>query len=666
MNAANVTNDLNVGGAIHTSGSGGDITMTGGNITGVNNISANSANLTNLLQGNTANFTGNVEALNFIGNLANGSSNIQIDNGGNITFSPGTGYGNAVTISNIGLAIIGNLNANGTITSNTGFVSNSVTAFANTPLTLSAGTATGSANINVSIVPSGNGTVDVSSARITNLGEPTQNSDAATKYYVDTVAQGLNVHTAAYAGTTGTLAVATGGTVTYHAGPNGAVPGVGAYLSTTGTFHFIDGANVQTVGTRILVKNEANAVWNGVYTYSNTTTVVRATDEDQNGDFAGGDFLFITTGDTLADTGWVQTVDNVVVGTSNIEFTQFSGAGQYTANTSAGLLLTGTVFSAKVDGNANPTIAFDGSGNLYVPANAAFTTPNVGAATGTSLDLTGNVLAANINANALITAANVDVTGNIRTGNITANVNITATANLSANNANITNNITVGSANVTGNLQGNIANFSGNLTSLNANLGNLATANYVNVTTQINGNIANFTGNLTAANADLGNLAIANYVNVANDLSVTGTANIGNVNLTGDITANSITSNNRVSATNLKIGNSYIYANTATTTGTTPQTICSFMITNTDVYGIEYIVKSYDAAGSGKYSMATVQSVTNGLDVDYVTYATVRLGNTTGQLSVTRTAVGSDVSINLVATPATNNATVWTTQYRLI
>ena len=88
------------------------------------------------------------------------------------------------------------------------------------------------------------------------------------------------------------------------------------------------------------------------------------------------------------------------------------------------------------------------------------------------------------------------------------------------------------------------------------------------------------------------------------------------------------------------------------------------MITNTDVYGIEYIVKSYDAAG--KYSMATVQAVTNGTDVNYVTFATVRLGNTTGALSVTRTAVGLDVSINLVATPSSSNSTVWTTQYRLI
>jgi hypothetical protein len=378
-----------------------------------------------------------------------------------------------------------------------------------------------------------------------------------------------------------------------------------------------------------------------------------------------GAFVFVQTGSANADTGWVQTADNPTIGTTAIVWVQFSGAGQYSANTNAGLALNGTVFSAKVDGNTNPTTAFDGNGNIYVPAGAAFTTPNIGAATGTSVDLSGNVLAGNVNSNAKVTAASIEVTGNILTNNLAANLNITATGNLSGNNATVTNLLTVsGNANVALTLNGNIANFSGNLTALNANLGNLATANYVNVATQLNGNVANFSGNLTAANANLGNLATANYVNVANDLNVSGTANLANVSLTGNITANNITSNNRVSATNIKIGNSYIYANTVTTVSTNAADLASFMITNTDVYGIEYIVKSYDAAG--KYSMATVQAVTNGVDVNYVTFATVRLGNTTGVLSVTRTAVGPDVSINLVATPSSSNSTVWTTQYRLI
>ena len=98
------------------------------------------------------------------------------------------------------------------------------------------------------------------------------------------------------AATTGTLDAASGGTVSYNNGSSG----VGATLTTTGTFLLIDGANIQTAGTRVLVKNEGNAAWNGIYTYTNTTTLTRATDFD-NGSPSGeipGAFTFIEAGST--------------------------------------------------------------------------------------------------------------------------------------------------------------------------------------------------------------------------------------------------------------------------------------------------------------------------------------------------------------------------------
>ena len=535
---ANLAGNLNVVGNI----------ANANNISVTNNISVGSANITNLLQGANANFTSNVNAVNFIGNLANGASNVQIDSGGNIRFSPGTGHANAVIFSSGGVDIIGYIAANGNITSNTGFVSNTVTAFANTPLTLNAGTATGAANINVVLVPTGNGTVDVSSKRITNVAEPTSDQDAATKYYVDQVAQGLNIHTAALAATTNTLTILTGGTITYNNGTSG----VGANLVLTGspTANFLsanvfDGNVTAVVTSRILVKNETNQAYNGVYVVDSATVMTRALDFNSVPEIEPGDFIFVQDGTTYNDSGWVQTAVVVIVGTDPIVFTQFSGAGSYTANTSAGLLLTGSVFSAKVDGNVNPTTAFDGQGNIYVPANAAFTTPNIGAATGTSVNLSGNVLAGNINSNAMITTSNIEVSANILTNNLTANVNITATGNLAGNNANITNLLEVGgNANISLTLNGNVANFSGNLTALNANLGNLAIANYVNVATQLNGNVANFSGNLTAANANLGNLVLANYVNVSSNIT-SGNANLGNLLLAnfGNFSSN-ITSGN--------------------------------------------------------------------------------------------------------------------------
>jgi len=665
---ANVTGDLGVGGNITLTDATGHITLNGGDISGVDNISANSANITNLLQGNTANFTGNVDAVNFIGNLANGASNVQIDNGGNIRFSPGTGYANAVIISSGGIDTIGYVTANGNITSNTGFVSNTVTAFANTSLTLNAGTAAGSANINVVLVPSGNGTVDVSSKRITSVAAPTQDSDAANKAYVDSVAQGLNIKASVRVATYAALP-----SYTY----NNGTAGVGATI-TANAFGalVVDGQTISTIGTRVLVKNETagNAPYNGIYTLTTAGGVAdyfvltRSLDMNVAIEFDGA-FTFVSVGTENADTGWVQTGEIVTVGTTPVVWTQFSGAGQYTANTSAGLALNGTVFSAKVDGNTNPTTAFDGNGNIYVPAGAAFTTPNIGAATGTSIDLSGNVLAANINSNAMITTANLEVSANILTNNITANASANIVGNLSANNATVTNLLTVsGNANVALTLNGNVANFTGNLTAANANLGNLATANYVNVATQINGNVANFSGNLTALNANLGNLATANYVNVANDLNVVGTANIANVSITGNITANNITSNNIIAMQQANIGNTLIkWANTTTTSTGANQTIAYYTISSTDIVGVEFLVKSYDSTpGDTKYSVATVQAVTNGTAADYAVFGTVRLGNTTGMLAVNMSIVGPTANINLQVTPASSNTTVWTTQYRLI
>jgi hypothetical protein len=63
-----------------------------------------------------------------------------------------------------------------------------------------------------------------------------------------------------------------------------------------------------------------------------------------NGTEFPGAFVFVEQGTTNADTGWTCTNNSpVTLGTTNIVWTQFSGAGTYTANN--GVLLTGSVFS---------------------------------------------------------------------------------------------------------------------------------------------------------------------------------------------------------------------------------------------------------------------------------------------------------------------------------
>jgi hypothetical protein len=191
----------------------------------------------------------------------------------------------------------------------------------------------------ISLVTTGSGSVDVNSARITELATPTASTDAATKQYVDDVAQGLAVHAPCDVGTTGTLTSITGGTITYDNG----TAGVGATLTTSsGNFDTIDGESFSN-GERILVKDESNTAHNGIYVKTSSTVLTRATDFDTPTEIAGGDFTFVSTGTTLNDSGFVNTDPVSTVGTDPITFVQFSGAGTYTAGT--GLTLTGSEFS---------------------------------------------------------------------------------------------------------------------------------------------------------------------------------------------------------------------------------------------------------------------------------------------------------------------------------
>jgi hypothetical protein len=162
--------------------------------------------------------------------------------------------------------------------------------------------------------------VNLNSNKIINLATPTLDTDAATKAYVDSVAQGLDVKASVVAATTtaGTLATSFA---------NGSV---------------IDGVTLVT-GERILIKNQATASENGIYTVNATGAPTRSTDMNLGTEFPGA-FTFVEEGTTLADTGWVCTNnDPVTLGTTPITFAQFSGAGQYLAGD--GLTLVGNTFA---------------------------------------------------------------------------------------------------------------------------------------------------------------------------------------------------------------------------------------------------------------------------------------------------------------------------------
>jgi hypothetical protein len=663
-----VTGNANVGnlgtaGLVVATGnvSGGNLT-TGGAVVATGNVSGG-----NLTTGGAVVATGNVSG----GNVTTGGAVVATGNvsGGNLT----TG---------------GLVNATGNIVSGANVVTDLIVGKTSSVTITATGT-----NQNVNLVPTGTGSVNVGNFIISNVATPVADSDAATKKYVDDVAQGLNIHDSCQAATPNTLAVVTGGTITY----NNGTAGVGANLTTTGSFNLIDGVNVQTSGTRILVKNEANTVHNGIYTWSNATVITRAADFNSVPEVEAGDFVFVTAGTLYDNTGWVQISSPAAIGGASdfIEFTQFSGAGTYTAGT--GLQLDGSVFSianttvtpgAYGNGDYNATFTVNQQGQLSAAANVAITA-NAANLTGTTLaativnssltsvgtltalNVTGNAIAGNVYANSgtigasllagtLTTAAqpnvtsvgtltSLTVTGTATAGNLSTGGTLSVTGNANVGNLG-TGGLIVATGNVTG---GNLTTAGVVAATGNVTGGNLATAGVVAATGNVSG------GNLTTAGvvAATGNVSGGNLT-TAGALAVTGNASVGNLSATnGNLTTANVSGD--IILGNASVTTAISWASATTTAITANQTIASFSATG--VVGVEFVVKGIDSTGS-KYSVATVQAVTDGTSVDYSTFGTVNLGGFTGSLAVN--IVGGFVRLQV--TPASSNSTVWTTQYRFI
>ena len=274
---------------------------------------------------------------------------------GQITISNGDGV---ATNTDIGLATVTNPGNGGTFVKVTtdayGRVSNS-TAVVTSDITA----LVDSTYVNVT-GDTMSGALAMGGNAITGLPavQSSDSTSAASKAYVDAAVASLSVHAAVEAATTADLVG------TYVAGVAGGSPdtgtGVGATFTMTATgVLVIDSYTLVAIGQRVLIKNQTTPQQNGIYVVSTVgavgiaTVFTRASDFDNSiyGDAKAGAFVYVQEGGQ-AGTGWTETTvgtqipgDALKFGTDPVVFTQYSGAGTYSAG--QGLALTGTVFSVK-------------------------------------------------------------------------------------------------------------------------------------------------------------------------------------------------------------------------------------------------------------------------------------------------------------------------------
>ena len=221
-------------------------------------------------------------------------------------------------------------------------------------------TFTPSADFDGGFTVAGSQTIDMGSNRVTNVGTPTASTDATTKAYVDSVKQALDIKDSVKLATTANLST------TYN---NGA----GTLTFDATGVQAVDGVNL-AANDRVLVKDQTTTTQNGIYKVTTAPAVgvagvlTRSTDADSSAEVTGGLFVFVEAGSSNADNAYVLTsiTGTATLGTDNLVFTQFSGAGQIDAGNA--LTKTGNTLAVDVD---NKTISHNSGANLSLKGISA-------------------------------------------------------------------------------------------------------------------------------------------------------------------------------------------------------------------------------------------------------------------------------------------------------
>ena len=174
--------------------------------------------------------------------------------------------------------------------------------------------------------------LDLQSQKITALADPSANTDAANKQYVDNVARGLSWKSPVRAASTTNV--------------NTASPGA-----------TMDGVSL-AANDRLLLKDQTTASQNGVWVWNGAATALtRASDADTSGELAPGTSVSVTEGTANADKVFMIISDAAItIGTTSQTWGQLSGGTTYTGGN--GINVAGSVISAV----QNTGVIVNGSG----------------------------------------------------------------------------------------------------------------------------------------------------------------------------------------------------------------------------------------------------------------------------------------------------------------
>jgi len=182
-------------------------------------------------------------------------------------------------------------------------------------------------NGDITLSPNGTGTVKVPSGYDDRSGQ--DSLTLVTKGYVDAVKQSLDIKDSVRVASTGNVSL-TSGSSDLEAGDT------------------IDGVTL-VAGDRVLLKNQSTASENGIYVaVASGGTPARSDDANASAEVTSGMFVWVEEGTSNGDQGYVLTTNNVItLNTTDLTFTQFSGAGQITAGN--GLTKSGNTINVVPD-----------------------------------------------------------------------------------------------------------------------------------------------------------------------------------------------------------------------------------------------------------------------------------------------------------------------------